>query len=287
MRPLRRRRRLHGPLDGDPRQGARPGPRRRAARGHHGRLGRVGSQRRVHGVEPDPRRGERAGAVPPRAGRSSSASGSQTLDDIEAAIATYAIDCDFERTGVIDIATAPHQLDELREDHEHLAALGQDVELLDEAGDARPGRLPHLRRRALAQGPGRHRRPGPPGVGAEGGGRVARRADLRAHQGDRPAARRHRDARPDALRQRARPARGPRHQRLPAAASAHAALHRARLRLHAGDRAADAPPSSTPSAGATAKACPTTPTSSTTTGSPRTTGSCGVATTPSTTSAAR
>ena len=39
--------------------------------------------------------------------------------------------------------------------------------------------------------------------------------------------------------------------------------------------------------GATARACPTSPTSSTTTGSPRTTGSCGAATTPSTTGGAR
>ena len=39
--------------------------------------------------------------------------------------------------------------------------------------------------------------------------------------------------------------------------------------------------------GATARACPTSPTSSTTTASPRTTGSCGAATTPSTTGAAR
>ena len=241
VRPVRRRRRLHGPLDGDPRQGARPGPRRRAARGRDDRLGRVGAQRRVHGVEPHPRRGERPGALPRTSWPSSSGSGSQTLDDIEAAIATYAIDCDFERTGVIDIATAPHQLDELREDHEQLAALGQDVELLDEAGMRAQVDSPTYRRRAVAQGPGRHRRPGPAGLGPEGGRRVARRADLRAHQGHRAAsATASAMLVAHALRQGAGRAGGARHQRLPAAAAPDAALHRARLRLRDGDRAADA-----------------------------------------------
>jgi len=60
--------------------------------------------------------------------------GLQTLDDIEAAIAHYDIDCDYERTGVVDVATEPHQLLELAEDFEQLSSLGQDVVLLDEAG---------------------------------------------------------------------------------------------------------------------------------------------------------
>jgi glycine/D-amino acid oxidase-like deaminating enzyme len=60
--------------------------------------------------------------------------GLQTLDDIETAIARYEIDCDYERTGVVDIATEPHQLLELAEDFEQLSSLGQDVALLDEAG---------------------------------------------------------------------------------------------------------------------------------------------------------
>ncbi len=60
--------------------------------------------------------------------------GLENLNAIEAAIARYAIDCDYERTGVIDVATtahAPSYLDELRDDAEQLAALGQDVDLLD------------------------------------------------------------------------------------------------------------------------------------------------------------
>ncbi|MET0458699.1 MAG: FAD-dependent oxidoreductase, partial [Ilumatobacteraceae bacterium] len=45
--------------------------------------------------------------------------GLENLDAIENAIHRYDIDCDFERTGVIDVATtahAPSYLDELRED---------------------------------------------------------------------------------------------------------------------------------------------------------------------------
>lgn len=60
--------------------------------------------------------------------------GLENLDEIEAAIARYGIDCDYERTGVIDVATTQHPpsyFDELADDHEHLRQLGQDVELLD------------------------------------------------------------------------------------------------------------------------------------------------------------
>ena len=59
--------------------------------------------------------------------------GLANLDAIEHFIRSNAIDCDYERTGVIDVATAPELLDGLKEDAEQLAALGQDVELLDEA----------------------------------------------------------------------------------------------------------------------------------------------------------
>ncbi len=60
--------------------------------------------------------------------------GLATLNAIESTIRTYQIDCDYERTGVIDVATAPHHVEELAEDYEHLRALGQNVTLLDEAG---------------------------------------------------------------------------------------------------------------------------------------------------------
>jgi glycine/D-amino acid oxidase-like deaminating enzyme len=60
--------------------------------------------------------------------------GLENLDAIENAIHRYDIDCDFERTGVIDVATtahAPSYLDELREDAMQLRRLGQDARLLD------------------------------------------------------------------------------------------------------------------------------------------------------------
>jgi glycine/D-amino acid oxidase-like deaminating enzyme len=63
--------------------------------------------------------------------------GLQNLDEIEAAISRYGIDCDYERTGVIDVATdqqPPSYLDELRDEFGQLRELGQKVEWLDAAG---------------------------------------------------------------------------------------------------------------------------------------------------------
>ncbi|WP_409238513.1 NAD(P)/FAD-dependent oxidoreductase [Streptomyces sp. PA5.6] len=59
--------------------------------------------------------------------------GARNLDEIEAAVKRYAIDCDFERTGEIDVATAPHQMAELREMYEEMAehGLAEGSELLD------------------------------------------------------------------------------------------------------------------------------------------------------------
>ncbi|WP_411123225.1 NAD(P)/FAD-dependent oxidoreductase [Streptomyces sp. x-19] len=50
--------------------------------------------------------------------------GARNLDAIEDAVARYGIDCDFERTGEIDVATAPHQVAELREMADEAAELG-------------------------------------------------------------------------------------------------------------------------------------------------------------------
>ncbi len=89
---------------------------------------------------------------------------------------------------MIDVATtadAPSYVDELRDDAEQLQRLGQDARWLD--ADAMRaevdsptyvGGLWRIGRAALVD-------PGPPGVGAEGGRRAARRADLRGHEGDR------------------------------------------------------------------------------------------------------
>ena len=60
--------------------------------------------------------------------------GLKNLNDIEAAVKKYNIDCDWERTGAIDVATTTHPssyLDELRDDYAHLRKLGQKVEWLD------------------------------------------------------------------------------------------------------------------------------------------------------------
>ncbi|MGH2890138.1 MAG: NAD(P)/FAD-dependent oxidoreductase, partial [Solirubrobacteraceae bacterium] len=43
----------------------------------------------------------------------------------------YGIDCDYEPTGVLNVALAPHELDELPGEAEVLARFGHDVELLD------------------------------------------------------------------------------------------------------------------------------------------------------------
>ncbi|WP_405488314.1 NAD(P)/FAD-dependent oxidoreductase [Streptomyces sp. NBC_00096] len=50
--------------------------------------------------------------------------GAANLDAIEAAVARYGIDCDFERSGEIDVATEPHQVAELRELHAEAGKLG-------------------------------------------------------------------------------------------------------------------------------------------------------------------
>jgi glycine/D-amino acid oxidase-like deaminating enzyme len=62
--------------------------------------------------------------------------GLENLNQIEAAITRYGIDCDYERTGVVDVATTGHAasyLAELAEDHAQLRGLGQEVEMLDRA----------------------------------------------------------------------------------------------------------------------------------------------------------
>ncbi|MEW1720817.1 FAD-dependent oxidoreductase [Streptomyces sp. NPDC093109] len=58
--------------------------------------------------------------------------GARNLDAIEAAVARYQLDCDFERTGEIDLATEPYQLAGLHETYEEATALGvPGLELLD------------------------------------------------------------------------------------------------------------------------------------------------------------
>jgi glycine/D-amino acid oxidase-like deaminating enzyme len=56
--------------------------------------------------------------------------GADNLDAIEATIAERGIDCDFERTGELDVALSPWQMQDLRSLHEMLLATGREVELL-------------------------------------------------------------------------------------------------------------------------------------------------------------
>ncbi len=59
--------------------------------------------------------------------------GARNLDAIEETVARHSIDCDFERTGEIDVATEPYQAEELRSWYEEIAARGlaDGIEFLD------------------------------------------------------------------------------------------------------------------------------------------------------------
>jgi glycine/D-amino acid oxidase-like deaminating enzyme len=57
--------------------------------------------------------------------------GRRNLDAIEETLTRHGIDAEFERTGEIDVATAPYQWEELREAAELAARHGLDLELLD------------------------------------------------------------------------------------------------------------------------------------------------------------
>jgi glycine/D-amino acid oxidase-like deaminating enzyme len=59
--------------------------------------------------------------------------GARNLDEIESAVARYSLDCEFERTGEIDVATEPHQADELHDWYAELESngLADGTEFLD------------------------------------------------------------------------------------------------------------------------------------------------------------
>jgi glycine/D-amino acid oxidase-like deaminating enzyme len=60
--------------------------------------------------------------------------GLENLDAIEATVAAHGIDCNFERTGMLDVAVAPWQVDDLTELAASMQAHGYGVELLDSGG---------------------------------------------------------------------------------------------------------------------------------------------------------
>ncbi|HEU5357443.1 MAG TPA: FAD-dependent oxidoreductase [Actinocrinis sp.] len=57
--------------------------------------------------------------------------GAENLDAIEATLRKYRIDCDWERTGEMNVATAPWQVAELRQYAELAGQYGEQVEFLD------------------------------------------------------------------------------------------------------------------------------------------------------------
>lgn len=59
--------------------------------------------------------------------------GAENLDAIEASIAKYDIDCNWERTGELDVATRTHEVEGLREYYEAMLAAGHQVEWLDQS----------------------------------------------------------------------------------------------------------------------------------------------------------
>lgn len=57
--------------------------------------------------------------------------GHQNLDDIEAAVKQFNIDCDYIRSGEIHIATEEYQIDDLREEAEESGKVGEHIRFLD------------------------------------------------------------------------------------------------------------------------------------------------------------
>ncbi|WP_406203595.1 FAD-binding oxidoreductase [Kitasatospora sp. NBC_01560] len=57
--------------------------------------------------------------------------GAANLDGIEATLKRYGIDAEWERTGEIDVATQPHQVEELHEIAEAVSRYGLDITVLD------------------------------------------------------------------------------------------------------------------------------------------------------------
>ena len=135
LRPVRRRRRLHRAC------GPRSSPRSATPRhdvvlidAHEVGSAASGRNGGLHGVEPHARRGQRPRPLPRRDRAARTARAREPRRRSKPRSARYAIDCDYERTGVIDVATNAHPpsyFAELSDDYEQLRRLGQAVELLD------------------------------------------------------------------------------------------------------------------------------------------------------------
>ena len=59
--------------------------------------------------------------------------GKANLDGIEKTIKRFNIDCDFIRSGELNVATEPYQVDQLREEMEMSARYGEKIQIIEQA----------------------------------------------------------------------------------------------------------------------------------------------------------
>ena len=159
--------------------------------------------------------------------------GAENLDAIQIALDRHGIDCEFERTGSIAVATEDYQVDKLRD-----VAEDDGVAFLDASAMRAEVNSPTYlagvwdkQGTALVQ----------PARLAWGLAAACERLGVaypRGHARHRPGQRRGRRERPHPGRGAAGRPGGPGHERVSRAAAPAAALHRAGLRLRPGDRAA-------------------------------------------------
>ena len=107
----------------------------------------------------------------------------ENLDEIEATIKRYGIECDWERTGELRVAVAPWQFEGMLEEARLRNEMGDHIEVLSKERSPVSNPLPFLRGRPLR--PRRHgtRRSGAPRVGTRACVSVARCEDLRELEG--------------------------------------------------------------------------------------------------------
>ena len=237
---MRGRWRLYGTVDGDRRQRTRSVARRRAHRCRRGRVRGERTQRRLHGVESDPRHRQRAGALPrrDRAARAARAREPRRHRERHPPLRHRLRLRAHRRHRCGDEGARTELRRRATRRRAPVAAPRPGRPLARPRGDARRGRLPDVRRWAVAHRSGGVGRPGETRLGLEDGGGAARRADLRGHEGHRPRSRRRRCARAHAAGRCEGGPRGARDERLQAAAAPAPPLHRPGLRLLHGHRAA-------------------------------------------------
>ena len=189
-----------------------------AARGAHLRVGRVRPQRRILRGEPHARPRERTRPLPGRRADARPARPRRTSTRSRRPSTATASTAAFERTGELEVAAEPHQVDWLRESARAHTALRPRHGVPRSRRGAGRGRLADLSRRAVAPRPGRAGRPGAARLGTACGLSSTRRAHRRGHAGcstDPAAGRRvqlrcgHRDATVYARPRRARDERVP------------------------------------------------------------------------------